>query len=66
MILLEVLSVLFFHFVGVILLFETLFKEKNLNQVMMFLPINNLIIPFELLNFHKENVKAFKTYTITR
>ncbi|CAI9679408.1 putative phage abortive infection protein [Elizabethkingia anophelis] len=56
-----------FSFVGVILLFETLSLQrkefKSSNDVFTHQQFDNTF--FELLNFHKENVKAFKTYTIT-
>lgn len=56
-----------FSFVGVILLFETLSLQrsefKSSNDVFSHQQFDNTF--FELLNFHKENVKAFKTYTLT-
>lgn len=56
-----------FSFVGVILLFETLSLQrsefKSSNDVFSHQQFDNTF--FELLNFHKENVKAFKTYSLT-
>jgi hypothetical protein len=56
-----------FSFVGVILLFETLSLQrkefKSSNEVYQHQQFDNAF--FELLNLHKENLKSFKTVTLT-